>query len=109
MFIWDFSDLVSINHRCIVFVVHGFGEHSGRYDELASWLTMEKVGAVVFALDHQGHGLSEGERAHVEKFQHYVDDVWHFIDLIMEGQLPGFEGPSSTPFLKSLVSKDGKD
>ena len=33
------------------------------------------AGYAVHALDHEGHGASEGERGYVERFEHYVDDV----------------------------------
>ena len=33
------------------------------------------LGVAVFCLDHQGHGASEGERAHVESFEDFSSDV----------------------------------
>jgi alpha-beta hydrolase superfamily lysophospholipase len=63
----------------IVFVVHGYVDHSGWYEELASALTAD--GFAVFAHDHQGWGQSDGDRGHVERFQHFVDDLLHFVDL----------------------------
>lgn len=47
--------------RFLVLIAHGYGEHSRRYDHVAELLVGE--GAAVFALDHAGHGRSEGERA----------------------------------------------
>lgn len=52
--------------RAVVFLVHGYSEHSGRYDCLASMLN--DLGAHVFSFDHQGHGQSFGDRAHVAHF-----------------------------------------
>ncbi len=40
----------------IVQIIHGMGEHGGRYDELARRLNRE--GYLVVATDHRGHGLS---------------------------------------------------
>lgn len=40
----------------------------------------------VFALDHQGHGQSEGERAYVEKFEHYVEDVVQYVQYITSAE-----------------------
>jgi alpha-beta hydrolase superfamily lysophospholipase len=54
-------------------VVHGLGEHSGRYLELASWFATR--GAVVHAYDQRGHGHSAGRRAHVDCFAKYVSDL----------------------------------
>lgn len=36
-------------------------------------------GYVVLSLDHQGHGQSEGDRAHVTRFRDYVDDVIQYV------------------------------
>ncbi|MEU5122036.1 alpha/beta hydrolase [Streptomyces asoensis] len=59
--------------RCLVLVVHGYGEHAGRYGELAAVLT--GYGAAVFAPDHRGHGRSAGERVVIEDFEDVVTDV----------------------------------
>ncbi|MGW0801479.1 alpha/beta fold hydrolase [Nonomuraea sp. NPDC002799] len=50
--------------QAIVLLLHGLGEHLGLYDQLALRLTT--IGAEVHALDHAGHGHSEGERVLVE-------------------------------------------
>jgi len=57
----------------LILLIHGMGEHCSRYEMVAETLT--NAGFAVHALDHQGHGRSEGDRCHVEKFQHYVDDA----------------------------------
>lgn len=57
----------------LIVLVHGYAEHSGRYEEMASWLA--RRGAAVSAYDHRGHGRSEGRRAHVRSFDEYVDDL----------------------------------
>ncbi|MGC4116446.1 MAG: alpha/beta hydrolase [Myxococcales bacterium] len=56
-----------------VAVVHGYGEHLGRYRE-----TMERLGRAGYAahaFDYRGHGKSEGHRAHVDDFAHYLSDL----------------------------------
>jgi acylglycerol lipase len=50
--------------RGTVVVVHGFGEHSDRYDHVADRLSAE--GFAVSAVDHRGHGRSQGPRAVIE-------------------------------------------
>jgi hypothetical protein len=55
-----------------VFLVHGLGEHIGRYEHVAA--ALNDAGYNVFGMDHQGHGRSEGDRGHAERFQHMVDD-----------------------------------
>lgn len=41
----------------IVLVIHGMGEHSGRYHRLAEFLTQQKI--AVAAYDHRGHGNTD--------------------------------------------------
>lgn len=57
----------------LVLLTHGYGEHLGRYEYVAERLTDD--GAVVYALDHAGHGESDGERVLIEDFEPVVDDV----------------------------------
>jgi alpha-beta hydrolase superfamily lysophospholipase len=59
--------------RASVLVVHGFGEHSGRYERVAQWLAAR--GFAVHAYDHRGHGRSTGRRCHVDRFDEYLDDL----------------------------------
>jgi alpha-beta hydrolase superfamily lysophospholipase len=61
------------NARGEIAVVHGFGEHSGRYDQLGSHLNTK--GYSVTAYDHRGHGLSDGLPGHIERFKEYEDDL----------------------------------
>lgn len=56
-----------------VVLAHGAGEHSGRYGHVAARLTGE--GLALHALDHRGHGLSEGRRAYVDRTAHAVADL----------------------------------
>ncbi|MFI7292746.1 lysophospholipase [Streptomyces sp. NPDC050121] len=59
--------------RFLALVVHGYGEHAGRYAELAE--VLRGHGAAVFAPDHMGHGRSAGERVVIEDFEDVVTDV----------------------------------
>ena len=56
-----------------VLIVHGFGEHSGRYVELTTHLVDNNYS--VTAYDHRGHGLSDGLPGHVESFSEYDEDL----------------------------------
>lgn len=61
-------------------IVHGFGEHSGRYEALARFFG--ERGFAVHALDLVGHGQSAGRRGHVDDFGWFLDDVERFIALV---------------------------
>lgn len=64
--------------RALVCVVHGLGEHGGRYDHVAADLTA--AGYAVIAPDHRGHGRSGGLRGHVDGFDTFVADLCGFIE-----------------------------
>jgi len=54
-------------------LLHGFGDHSGRYAEPAAWFA--ERGLAVYALDQRGHGRSPGKRGHVSRFAQFLSDV----------------------------------
>jgi len=56
-----------------VLLLHGMGEYSGRFVHMAELLN--EAGYVVHALDHQGHGASEGDRCYFQAFGDMVEDV----------------------------------
>lgn len=68
--------------RRVVVIVHGFGEHCGRYEDVAVWLA--ERGCAVHAYDHQGHGQSSGRRGHAERFEDLLDDLEGFLDVLAE-------------------------
>ena len=70
---WDTTD-----PKRIVVLVHGIGEHSGRYEHVAERLAAD--GAIVYAPDHHGHGRSEGERGLVDDVEAIVDDVTRVVE-----------------------------
>ncbi|XP_067854494.1 monoglyceride lipase-like isoform X2 [Heptranchias perlo] len=66
--------------RGLVMIVHGAGEHSGRYSEVATMLVKHSL--FVFTHDHIGHGQSEGERLVVSDFSVYVRDCLQHFDMM---------------------------
>lgn len=60
-----------------VYLLHGFGEHAGRYGRLAEVLTA--AGYSLTSLDHRGHGRSEGRRATVPDAHRLADDWLDFL------------------------------
>lgn len=59
--------------QAVILLVHGLGEHSGRYEHVARFCTAR--GFAVHAIDHYGHGKSDGQRGYVERFSVYLDGV----------------------------------
>lgn len=72
--------------RYVVLVSHGYGEHVGRYAELAAVLVAH--GAAVFGPDHRGHGRSAGERVVIEDFEDVVTDL-HTVAGLARAAHPG--------------------
>jgi acylglycerol lipase len=64
----------------ILLVAHGFAEHSGRYMNLVNYFVPK--GYAVYALDHRGHGRSDGERVQINKFTDYLKDLKTFFDIV---------------------------
>jgi alpha-beta hydrolase superfamily lysophospholipase len=59
--------------RDAVLVVHGLGEHSGRYAALAAWLNRQ--GYAVRGYDQRGHGRSPGRRGALPYGETLLDDL----------------------------------
>lgn len=64
---------------CMI-IVHGIGEHSGRYQDFAQKL--DDLPISVFSLDLRGHGRSEGPRVDVKSFQDFVEDIYAYREWI---------------------------
>jgi alpha-beta hydrolase superfamily lysophospholipase len=56
-----------------VLIVHGIGEHSGRYERTGRLLA--EAGLDVHAFDIRGHGLSGGRRVYVRRWEDFLDDL----------------------------------
>jgi alpha-beta hydrolase superfamily lysophospholipase len=59
--------------RYDVLIVHGLGEHCGRWAGPAQFLN--EHGADVYSYDLRGHGLSAGDRIDVEDFADFYNDI----------------------------------
>lgn len=59
------NDWPAAQPRARMLVVHGLGEHSGRYAALAG--DLNALGISIRAFDHRGHGRSQGKRGAVGK------------------------------------------
>ena len=69
----------------VVVLVHGYGEHIGRYEHVAESLVAR--GSTVVGPDHVGHGRSGGERALIASFEPIVDDL-RMVVQETRGELP---------------------
>lgn len=59
--------------KALVCLVHGFGEHHGRYTHVIR--ALNEAGFQVITYDHRGHGLSEGKRGHAPSFKQFLLDL----------------------------------
>ncbi len=64
--------------KAVVCLVHGLGEHSGRYAHVAEYLN--QAGYAVLSFDLRGHGQSGGKRGHAPSFEAFMQDI----DLLMQ-------------------------
>lgn len=59
--------------KAVTCLVHGLGEHAGRYQDVTGILT--GAGIALFSLDLRGHGLSDGRRGHAAPRSGILADV----------------------------------
>lgn len=62
------------NTKAILLVVHGMGEHSGRYNShfIQNFL---KEDIAVIGFDHFGHGKTQGKRGHTPGYNYNLDTI----------------------------------
>lgn len=78
--------------KAAVGLAHGVSEHSGRY----RWVAEQFVdrGYAFYALDHRGHGRSEGPRAVLDRVDHAIADLGTLLELAAQES-----GGGRKPFL----------
>jgi alpha-beta hydrolase superfamily lysophospholipase len=79
---WQVDD----GQKGVICLVHGLGEHSGRYAHWAALLN--KAGYSVLAFDLRGHGKSQGKKGHAPSFAAYMKDI-HLLLGDAESRFPG--------------------
>jgi acylglycerol lipase len=72
--------------KAVLLVVHGIGEHSGRYLNVVNHFV--PLGYAVYGLDHIGHGRSGGRREYVKRFEDFTITLSIFRDIVKAAQ-PG--------------------
>ena len=67
--------------RAVVVLVHGMGEHAGRYQHVAQQFTNQHIALLTY--DQRGHGFSSGKRGHADFYQ-MLEDVGEMLKLAKE-------------------------
>ncbi len=70
----------------VICLVHGLGEHSGRYEHWAALLS--SAGYALLTYDLRGHGKSGGQRGHASSFDDYLKDT----DILLKEAADKFPG-----------------
>jgi acylglycerol lipase len=70
----------------VALIVHGLGEHGGRYGNVAAAFTA--AGIDVNAYDHRGCGGSAGQRSYVDHWGQFLDDLQERL-IALRGANPG--------------------
>jgi alpha-beta hydrolase superfamily lysophospholipase len=68
--------------KAVVALVHGLGEHAGRYAPVGAVLT--RAGYALVGFDLRGHGRSGGPRGYIPSYDVLMDDLTDFLRQIGE-------------------------
>ncbi|NMB53412.1 MAG: alpha/beta hydrolase [Leptolinea sp.] len=72
----------TINAR--VLLVHGLGEHSGRYAHVGEYFT--ETGIALTGFDLLGHGKTDGQRGHADSFDDFCLEIDYFLSELKSSQ-----------------------
>lgn len=64
--------------KAVLAIIHGYGEHGGRYAHVGKFFA--ERGYHVEALDHRGHGKTDGKDTYIKSIQDCISDVDLFVD-----------------------------
>lgn len=81
---WDTPEtaLDAQSPRITLGLIHGLGDHSGRFDEMARWFA--DLGLHVHAIDLLGHGNSPGPRMAIRDYETLLQEVENFLGYISQ-------------------------
>ncbi len=71
-----------LHPQALIAIVHGYAEHSGRYQRIATDLV--SAGFEVHSFDLRGHGKSDGDRCCVDSIDDYLTDLDLFLTQIRQ-------------------------
>jgi alpha-beta hydrolase superfamily lysophospholipase len=104
LFVRDWPTANPATARGSVLIVHGLGEHSGRYEALARWLN--ERGLWVRAPDLRGHGQSGGARGVIRRDDDHLQDIAAMIEALQaaSGQVPFLLGHSMGGLIATAIA-----
>src|SRR4051794_4291419 len=70
--------------RATIVLAHGASEHGGRYAWTGEQLAARGYG--LYAIDHRGHGRSEGDRAVIDRMSHAIEDLHTLVERAADAQ-----------------------
>ncbi|MEM8670602.1 MAG: lysophospholipase [Planctomycetota bacterium] len=68
--------------KFVLGVIHGLGDHSGRFDGMARWFAAR--GVLVYCFDQVGHGRSPGPRMVIPSYVSMLRDIDEFLRQLRE-------------------------
>ncbi len=68
--------------KAVIALVHGLGEHTGRYAHVGKALT--DAGYVLVGFDIRGHGKSGGARGHFSSLDVVMQDIRQFFQFVSQ-------------------------
>jgi alpha-beta hydrolase superfamily lysophospholipase len=108
--------LVDDKSKAVIILVHGLGEHIGRYEHVAGYFNQNNIS--VYGFDHRGHGKSSGKRGHIASNQDFISDIDTLIEMVknensgvpiflyghsMGGNMVLFYALSKKPDIKGII------
>jgi alpha-beta hydrolase superfamily lysophospholipase len=72
--------------KAAIVLIHGMGEHFGRYQQLLTFFN--SIGYAVIGMNLRGHGTSQGKRGHIDAYSQLMDDT----DLLVKKAQELFKG-----------------
>jgi alpha-beta hydrolase superfamily lysophospholipase len=85
--------------KALIILVHNVGDHSGRYHHVINNFAQGGYGVATF--DHRGHGLSDGRRGDVDRFERWIEDIHSFVNEARQ------EIPEDTPVVIMAMGVGG--
>ncbi len=70
----------AVTPKAVLVNLHGLGDHSGLYPELVEYMVAREL--AVHTFDLRGNGRSAGQRAYVENFEEYLEDLTRFFAVV---------------------------